>query len=100
MRVARVDDKQTLGRENSKIMPARRCPKNALDIMIGIQRWTYLNVSLTFDTPVVLILRTKASAIRGEFIFFEDDLVAVGLEGCWRIWRFCEDEICSLRVTL
>lgn len=100
MRVARVDDKQTLGRESSKIMSASWCPKKALDVMIGVQRRTYLNVSLTFDTRVVLILRTKASTIRGELILFEDDLVAIGLEGPWCIWRFCENEICSLRVTL
>ena len=100
MRVARVDHKQTLGRESSKIMSASWCPKKALGVMICVQRWTYLNVSPTFDTRVVLRLQTKASTIRGKLILFENDLVAVGLEGRWRIWRFCEDEICNLRVTL
>ena len=81
-------------------MSARGCPKKALDVLIGVQRWTYLNVSPTSNIGVVLVLRTKASTIRGELILFEDDLVTVGLERHWRIWRFCENEIGGLRVTL
>lgn len=80
MRVARVNDKQTLGRKGSESRFAGRCPPKALYVMICIERWTYLNVSLTFDTRMVLILRTKASTIRGEFILFKDDLVTVSLE--------------------
>ena len=68
--------------------------------MIGIQRWTYLNVSLTFATRMVQSLRTKASIVRGKFVLFEYHLVTVGLEGHWRIRRFCENEICVMRVTL
>ena len=40
VRVARVDQKQTLDRESSKIMTARGYPKQALNVMIGVQRWT------------------------------------------------------------
>lgn len=100
MGVARVNDKQTLGRESSNMVFPMRLSKQSLDVMICVQRWTYLNVSLTFVTRVVLILRTKASTVRGEFILFEDDLITICLKGCWRIRRFCENEICVLRVTL
>ena len=41
MRVTRVDNKQTLGRESSKAVLARRGTKKALDVMICIERWTY-----------------------------------------------------------
>ena len=68
--------------------------------MIGVQRWTYLDVSPTFDTRMVLTLRTKASTIRAELILFEDDLVTIGLEGRWRIRCLCKDEISVSRVTL
>ncbi len=81
MRVSRVDNKQTLGRESSKILSTSWCSKNALDVMIGVQGWTYLNVSLTFEMRGVRVLRTKASIIRGELILFEDDLIAIGLQG-------------------
>lgn len=100
MRVARVDDKQALYRESSKILSARWRSKKALDVMIGVQGGTYLNVSIKLDARVVLILRTKASAIRGELVLFKYDLVTVGLEGRWRIWCFCEDEIRVMRVAL
>ena len=40
VRIARVDDKQTLDRESSKIMTAWGGPKKTLDVMVGVQRWT------------------------------------------------------------
>ena len=57
-------------------------------------------LSLKCDARMILILRTKASTVRGKLVLFEDHLVTIGLEGGWRIWRLCEDEICIVRVTL
>ena len=63
VRVPRINNKQTFSGQSGKIMCTRWCSKETLNVMIGVQRWTYLNVSPRSDMEVVLILRTKASTI-------------------------------------
>ena len=55
-------------------------PKKILNIMVGVQRRTYLNVNLTSVYDLLLMLQTKASTIRCELILFEDNLITVGLK--------------------